>query len=44
MNWPGKLSYNLKHCLFSRGVTKHEVIDKFITITDNEKLPFIALR
>ena len=43
MHWPSNLSDNLKHCLFSKGVTKHEVIDEFITIIDNEKLPFTVL-
>ena len=30
--------------MFSKGVAKHEVIDEFITIIDNEKLLFTVLR
>ena len=38
------LSYNFTCCLFSKGDAKHEVIDEFITITNNEKLPFTIQR
>ena len=38
------LSYNFTCCLFSKGDAKHEVIDEFITIADNEKLPFTFQR
>ena len=38
------LSYNFTCCLFSTGDAKHEVIDEFIIIANNEKLPFTIQR
>ena len=38
------LSYNFTCCLFSKGDAKHEVIDEFIIIANNEKLPFTIQR
>ena len=39
-----KLSYNFTCCLFSKGDVKHKAIDEFITISNNEKLPFTVQR
>ena len=38
------LSYNFTCCLFSKGDAKDEIIDEFIIIANNEKLPFTIQR
>ena len=38
------LNYKFTCCLFSKGDAKHEVIDDFIAIANNEKLPFTIQR
>ena len=38
------LSYSFTCCLFSKGDAKHQVIDEFIILANNEKLPFTIQR